>query len=349
VHDNQLEYVATFDNEKMQQLLRQLNLPIWEARRPDAMLWLSVDNDISPGTSVLSEGAGLLFNRTVKQINRARGMTIALPLMDIEDRLAVTDYDIWGRFTNPVMAASERYGINHLIIARLRKTPAFNAKALEKRIDDFHSGRMEFIMARGEMSEIDAFADNTLSPISESYPTLEDSGVEIPKDAIYSPIESETEPKQIFTMQEFQQLMNSMQPVQLDYTFVLGSEQISGTLSGEDEGSLLDELLSSFTDIVATRYAITLEQQSLASKEVLRVNNIDSLVAYQGLMDFLASLTLVDDAMLVEQIGDTALIELTLLTDKQRLVNTLVLDGRLTPILNEFGDVIDDSQFDWQP
>lgn len=134
MNNSQLEYVATFDTAKLQQLLRLLALPIWEARRPDSILWLSVDVKDAQNDHILSESEETQLTEVIDTTSLQRGIDIVLPLMDIEDRTAVTGYDVEGRFMTPVLLASQRYAINHVIVARVRNTPEYNAEELEQRI-----------------------------------------------------------------------------------------------------------------------------------------------------------------------------------------------------------------------
>ncbi len=54
------------------------------------------------------------------QIAASRGVPLVLPLMDTEDLVAVNITDIWGNFTDPVVAASARYDVDAILIGRAR-------------------------------------------------------------------------------------------------------------------------------------------------------------------------------------------------------------------------------------
>ena len=291
---SQLNYVATFDKQKMQQLLRLLNLPIWEARRPDTLLWLIADIAPDFNSKIVAEGEVERLSTIVSDISNQRGIKITLPVMDIEDRVAVTEYDVAGRFMNPILAASERYGLEHLVVVRVRDTPIYSLDQLEQRIKD---------------------TQTTLDPL--------------------------------FSVDEFRDDLDVSQPYQLEYTFYTAGSVHSGVLAGPSFEQLLIDMLSRYADKLGQQYAVQLNDNIDSEVITLHVNNIDSLRKYTEVIQFLNQLTLVDAVILTEQTASSAKFQVNLLTKRDRLVDTLILDGRLMPILNEFSEVIDDSQFTW--
>jgi hypothetical protein len=48
-----------------------------------------------------------------------RGLPLVLPLLDLEDRLALSPRDVWAGFEGPLVAASARYGTDTLVRLRL--------------------------------------------------------------------------------------------------------------------------------------------------------------------------------------------------------------------------------------
>jgi hypothetical protein len=50
-----------------------------------------------------------------------RGVTLRLPLMDLEDRIRIDPAVVWGRFSSTIHEASARYGTEGIIVGRLRK------------------------------------------------------------------------------------------------------------------------------------------------------------------------------------------------------------------------------------
>ena len=348
LNESQLEYVATFDKAKLQQLLRRLALPIWEARRPDTLLWLSVENKLDSTNTVLSENTASPLSVVKDLVARRRGLNIALPIMDIEDANAVSVYDVWGRFLNPIVNASQRYSIDHIVIARIRETPEYDADELEQRIEELQNTRLDAAISAGDFSP----ATNERLPrsqISLQYPNLnQQTSIATDNDALFTAVDDQDEiPDPLFSVEEFRKLLNALQPFQLDYTFFIAGVPESDTLAGETQEQLLAEVLQRYADRLGQRYAIQLDNTRAEQQVNILVNNIDSLAKYTNVMQFLNQLTLVESVMLIEQIGHVAQFQVSLLTSRDRLIDSLVLDGRLMPVVNEFGEIVDDTQFNW--
>jgi hypothetical protein len=54
------------------------------------------------------------LKRTLKE----RGVSVILPLMDLQDQINIHFADVWAGFTDPIIEASQRYGVQRIVIAR---------------------------------------------------------------------------------------------------------------------------------------------------------------------------------------------------------------------------------------
>ena len=54
---------------------------------------------------------------------RARGVALTFPLLDLEDQLAVTPAAVWGRLSQVLDPASQRYGADVVLVGRARAVP----------------------------------------------------------------------------------------------------------------------------------------------------------------------------------------------------------------------------------
>jgi uncharacterized protein len=59
----------------------------------------------------------------LKQRAVERGLPLLLPLMDLADQMAVEPAVVWGRLSQPLLEASERYDADILLIGRLQERP----------------------------------------------------------------------------------------------------------------------------------------------------------------------------------------------------------------------------------
>ena len=97
-------------------LLRRAGAPIWSVDRPTVLAWIAVEQGrersiVSPST------AADLAVAAERQALR-RGLELSLPTMDLADHGIVPGL-LWGRFWQPVEAASNRYDRDVILIGRV--------------------------------------------------------------------------------------------------------------------------------------------------------------------------------------------------------------------------------------
>jgi len=109
---------ASFDEQRIRQLLQRAGYSLWTAERPQLLLWLA-ENSPSRGVRLVSRSEDREFLTALYSESQRRGMQMLMPLMDLEDQLAVGPRDVWGRFQREVVRASERYPVAGLVSARM--------------------------------------------------------------------------------------------------------------------------------------------------------------------------------------------------------------------------------------
>ena len=124
--------IVTLDGNAIENLLRSASYPVWGNDRPLTLVWLAVDRGVD-GRSIISadesdvgmlnlpmaEADQALRDRVLDAAER-RGLPLLFPLMDAEDRQAVTFSDIWGGFDEAPLRASRRYGATSILVGRIR-------------------------------------------------------------------------------------------------------------------------------------------------------------------------------------------------------------------------------------
>lgn len=113
-----LELKVRFQEKAVLDLVREARLPIWWSGRPLTMAWMVVEQDGQ--RSLLRDGSQLELARAFKRQARQRGLPVALPLLDLQDNLLVSPGIVWGNFLPTLTSASDRYGVNQLIVGRMR-------------------------------------------------------------------------------------------------------------------------------------------------------------------------------------------------------------------------------------
>jgi len=109
---------ARFGRKAVARLLHELGMPLWERGRPELILWLAVDEkgkrhlvDPEREKSLLEAGESTAENR---------GVSLITPLMDLQDRNALSVGDLWLGHPQSIRDASARYGQAVPLAGRIR-------------------------------------------------------------------------------------------------------------------------------------------------------------------------------------------------------------------------------------
>lgn len=115
--------VMTFSRRIIEQLLRDAGHSYWPPNRPSVLVWLVEDTN---------QGKVLINNPEaevvigLRQGARERGLEIQLPLLDLEDQLALPAERLWRLDEEAILTASERYRSNTLLVGRYSQTSRGN-------------------------------------------------------------------------------------------------------------------------------------------------------------------------------------------------------------------------------
>lgn len=116
-----------FDPTAMRRAMDSAGLPLWDIDRPLVIVWLAVDGGegtrfiLPDGPADDPELAGeslVQFQETIRTIASERGLPVVLPLLDAVDLTRVTFADVWGEVSEPIIAASQRYGAEAVLLGR---------------------------------------------------------------------------------------------------------------------------------------------------------------------------------------------------------------------------------------
>jgi hypothetical protein len=111
--------VFHFDANAIRRLLQDAAVPMWSGSQPVTVMWIAYEDNFE--RKVLNSATPTedsILQSMKRQVER-RGLPVVLPLMDLEDELAVTSSDIWGLFPEPIMNTSIRYGSDAVFAGRL--------------------------------------------------------------------------------------------------------------------------------------------------------------------------------------------------------------------------------------
>lgn len=111
-----LALIAEFDGVIVKDLLRAAGATYWGGSRPPVLIWLVVDHPDGRRFANQQDDAELLT--ALRAAFDERGVDIRLPLMDLEDSLVLGPNVVWQRVVPRIMAASKRYGTDHVLVGR---------------------------------------------------------------------------------------------------------------------------------------------------------------------------------------------------------------------------------------
>lgn len=114
--DAQVYLQATFDDVLIKGILRDSDATYWAEDRPPVLLWLVVDEPYSRRFATVSQDGTLLM--ALSDAFADRGITLRLPLLDLEDAASLSPEMVWQSVTRRIQAASERYGTQHILVGR---------------------------------------------------------------------------------------------------------------------------------------------------------------------------------------------------------------------------------------
>ncbi len=113
----ELFLIASFNEDRINQLFQKADLPIWGRLRPQILLWLVDENGFT--RSITPSSPATKLPSVVNDFSSERGLPIMMPLMDLTDTTRIELSDIWGRFEQPVSAVSSRYSPEAIVVMRI--------------------------------------------------------------------------------------------------------------------------------------------------------------------------------------------------------------------------------------
>ncbi|MGL5948516.1 MAG: DUF2066 domain-containing protein [Aeromonas sp.] len=110
---------ADFTPAAIHAVLQQSDLAVLGSNRPSTLVWLADDS------ALLSEQDGT-WAAPLREAANCLGLPLLLPLMDLNDAMAVNATDVRGGFLEPLLLASRRYSAELIVLATAQgQAPTF--------------------------------------------------------------------------------------------------------------------------------------------------------------------------------------------------------------------------------
>lgn len=113
------ELQVKFDEDALNNEMRNYALPLWGKERPAVLVWLALDDATS--RNIVSMEVNPEIIDLVDATANARGIPLLFPLMDLEDTSRMNVSDLWGDFQQPIIAASTRYQSDAIAVGRITR------------------------------------------------------------------------------------------------------------------------------------------------------------------------------------------------------------------------------------
>jgi uncharacterized protein len=107
---------ADFDVAKVNALISQSKFALLGPARPQVAIWLVINEG---ERRVLPDQSSDGWAAALRTQSQALGLPVTIPLMDLDDNMAVNATDVWGRFADPILKASQRYGAEMVVLGKL--------------------------------------------------------------------------------------------------------------------------------------------------------------------------------------------------------------------------------------
>lgn len=111
-----------FNRQATDQLLKEYGLPVWDSLRPDTLIWLSIEENRQ--RNILTPAISPKPFKTIQEQAGKRGIPLKIPFGDLEDKNRLTIADLWGNFSNAILAASQRYHTQAVLAVRVFQEPS---------------------------------------------------------------------------------------------------------------------------------------------------------------------------------------------------------------------------------
>jgi hypothetical protein len=118
-----LAVVLTFHEDSVNQVLRNIGLPVWGKTRPDVLVWIGIEQAGQAGI-LGTESAPVDITEALDNAAKQRGLPLLMPLMDLQDQMGLNYNDIASHNQARVSEASSRYNAPIVLTASVQADTA---------------------------------------------------------------------------------------------------------------------------------------------------------------------------------------------------------------------------------
>lgn len=117
-HREQRYIDVDFAENLINQMLVSADIPIWDNNRPSVLVWM-VLQDPGGERSMLTADSNPEIISLMQDFAARRGLPIIFPVLDFEDRRALSEDQVWSLESDAIRQASTRYGADSMLAGRV--------------------------------------------------------------------------------------------------------------------------------------------------------------------------------------------------------------------------------------
>ncbi|MEQ8952792.1 MAG: DUF2066 domain-containing protein, partial [Gammaproteobacteria bacterium] len=114
---------VTFAATLVNQMLASSDIPVWDSNRPSVLVWMALQNTQGERRLLTAE-TDPEVQLLIQDFARVRGLPVIFPVLDFEDRRALSVDQVWSLDEQAIATASIRYGADSVLAGRLLETPS---------------------------------------------------------------------------------------------------------------------------------------------------------------------------------------------------------------------------------
>jgi hypothetical protein len=153
--------IMRFSQAPLEKLLQDARLPVWSSNRPDVLVWTADNNK---GQNYVSASSSI--GQSLKSAAISRGLPIVSPVLDLEDRKALSVSRLWALDEGSIRVASTRYQADAVLAGRF-------SKRRQQWTGNFillHQGKTHYFTASGERQS--AIANSVIDQVTEYFASI---------------------------------------------------------------------------------------------------------------------------------------------------------------------------------
>lgn len=236
---------ARFDPNGVNNILHNLNVPIWGQNRPLIVTWVALD---APGKPVemIDSSSENEINHLLKQQADSRGIPMMLPMMDVSDLNQVSTDDVVNMSIPSLQTASKRYGSDAILISHITQQPtAFSIQAKLVTKDDVID-----LKATGATlnAALNSLIDNMMNSLAGRYSTVVTNNVQTRLMVRITGIVEQTDFAQVMRYVQHITAVADAQPMKISGNEVVLSIKLRGAQQAFLQAISLDKKLKPVAD-----------------------------------------------------------------------------------------------------